>query len=817
MLTAQNEAAIWYFGENAGLDFRSGTPVALEDGQLNTFEGCASISDFNGDLLFYTDGINVWDKTHNIMPNGTGLLGHPSSTQSGIIVPKPGDSNTYYIFTTDAFSETDGIHYSIVDISLNAGLGDVLTKNIPLDISSREKITAVAHANGTDYWVVSHSHNGDKFIAYLITNTGVNTNPVITNIGINYIDSPFFGGSAGYMKFSPNGEFLAIANDVGGPSFQIVRFNTNTGIFSEDINMSDFFPPLTLGIDRISHYGLEFSPDSKKIYATYKSQVIRPQSFKHSIYQFDISNYDAASIQSSIISITSTSNTFSYGALQLGIDGKIYVALSGQSFLSVINNPNETGFACGYVENGVSLGSKKSQVGLPPFITTFFNVGIKAKNFCEGDATEFSVNVSEPITSISWDFGDGNTSTMENPVHTYATTGTYTVNVIANTATESKPDTKEITIHKVPIANPINNWIVCSTTATHEFDLSIRDAEILGTQDPTLFRVSYYPSLSDAQNRSNALPKLYTNTLVTETIYARIANANNVSCGPITNFNITVKKTPILHTVKDWIVCDTDTDGLYAFDFTTKDTEVFNGQDTSVFAVRYYTNNADAQADTNPIVGLYTNTSNSQDIYFRIFNTNTTTPECIKIGDFNIQVLLEVTANAPTNFFKCDDDNDGFMSFDLSTKNIQVLGTQNAANYTITYHTSQVDADMNLNALNTTNYTNTIAFTQTIYVRIQNKGSKDCYNTTFFNLIISKTPILQTVSNWKVCDTNNDGVFSFDFLLKNTEILGNQATTDFTISYYATQAEAQTKTNSIQGIWENTTKKQEIFYRIESK
>ena len=94
---SQNEANIWYFGENAGIDFNSGSPVALTDGQLFTDEGCATISDTSGNLLFYTDGSTVYDKNHAIMPNGTGLLGNNSSTQSAIIVKKPGSNTIYFL------------------------------------------------------------------------------------------------------------------------------------------------------------------------------------------------------------------------------------------------------------------------------------------------------------------------------------------------------------------------------------------------------------------------------------------------------------------------------------------------------------------------------------------------------------------------------------------------------------------------------------------------------------------------------------------------------------------------------------------------
>src|SRR5687768_1932810 len=79
---SQKEANIWFFGTNAGLDFNSGSPVAITGGMINTHEGCASVCDANGDLLFYSDGITVWNKNHQVMPNGSGLSGDYSSTQS---------------------------------------------------------------------------------------------------------------------------------------------------------------------------------------------------------------------------------------------------------------------------------------------------------------------------------------------------------------------------------------------------------------------------------------------------------------------------------------------------------------------------------------------------------------------------------------------------------------------------------------------------------------------------------------------------------------------------------------------------------------
>ena len=125
-LYAQKEANTWYFGRYLGLDFNSGTAVPLNDGQLTTTEGVATISSSTtGNLLFYTDGIKIWNRLHTVMPNGNGLFGDPSSSQSAIVIPKIGDTTRYFVFTVDALLGTKGINYSVVNMTLDNGKGDV--------------------------------------------------------------------------------------------------------------------------------------------------------------------------------------------------------------------------------------------------------------------------------------------------------------------------------------------------------------------------------------------------------------------------------------------------------------------------------------------------------------------------------------------------------------------------------------------------------------------------------------------------------------------------------------------------------------------
>mgnify|MGYP001826686383 CR=1 FL=1 len=192
---AQGEASHWYFGNGAGLifDVDNGTVVADDSaiGTISTNEGCSSISDPAGNLLFYTDGRTIWDRNFQIMPNadyigGSGLLGDPSSTSSAVIVPRPGNIDQYYVFTVDephhnnawaypdqgpadingdpitVYQETFGdqansltiddgfnncFNYSLVDLSLNGGFGDVVDteKNVHLETYDPNEINQIKY------------------------------------------------------------------------------------------------------------------------------------------------------------------------------------------------------------------------------------------------------------------------------------------------------------------------------------------------------------------------------------------------------------------------------------------------------------------------------------------------------------------------------------------------------------------------------------------------------------------------------------------------------------------------------------------------
>lgn len=361
----------WFFGNGAGLTFNttSGAPTTLLGGKLTTLEGCASISDKNGNVLFYTDGTTVWNKKNQLMTAGTGLMGNISATQSAIIVPWPGTRcQKYFIFTVDAAENNlaKGLRYSVVDFT-NDPLGAVGTKNVLLKYPVAEKLTAVSDGDG-GFWVIAHGYNiansvagNNEFYAYHITIGGLLAAPKSSAIGSNHGGgSPAFGPAVGYLKVSPDGKRLACASWMGD-FVEVFNFDIATGSVTALVRKisATEFPN--------SHpYGIEFSPDGSRLY------VSTNRGFPNKLLQFDLKS---TSVAAELDSTSPVSPFYDFGALQLGPDGKIYVARNKKTQLSVINFPNALGAsACSYSINGPSLPQGSNcEIGLPCVIQGDFS------------------------------------------------------------------------------------------------------------------------------------------------------------------------------------------------------------------------------------------------------------------------------------------------------------------------------------------------------------------------------------------------------------------------------------------------------------
>jgi gliding motility-associated-like protein len=395
----------WYFGGSAGLSFNPGgstTPHALKDGLNTAYEGNSSISDNNGNILFYTNGATVYNRKHQIMLNGDGLLSHQSAAQSSIIVPLPNSDSIYYIFTTDAFEDNfrNGYRYSIVNMNHDGGNGEVVTKNIVLNASCTERLTAIRHANGIDVWIVGNENNSNIFKCWLLTCNGLQLTPVTSATGIKLQDE-----NLGVMKASPDGKFLCQTNyaDFTGNFFQLFDFDNTTGIISN---------PRSISNDSASYLGCEFSPDSKLLY------MARAEAF---IDQFEVSSGSSASINATRMSIAAT---FGIYGIQSGPDGKIYLNRS-KTKLSVINNPNVKGIGCGFSLDQVDLSGRFGALGLPNAINDeplnpYNNFTYQVTDTCKGTVQFTAFTNLAGTIQWSWDFGDGSTSILQNPLHSFS-------------------------------------------------------------------------------------------------------------------------------------------------------------------------------------------------------------------------------------------------------------------------------------------------------------------------------------------------------------------------------------------------------------
>ena len=874
---AQNEASNWYFGKNAGLRFNagSGTVTAVTDGQLNTLEGCTSISDTDGNLLFYTDGQTVWNSLHQPMVNGdyfagTGLLGDPSSTSSGLIVPKPQDPNFYYIFTVDEPHHdnasvypnqftgvydsggsvplvddgfNNGFNYSLVDMSLNTGLGDIdpVEKNIPLvtynpndseeiKFKCSEKITAVKADDCSSFWVITHF--ADRFYAFKVDINGVNTTPVESIVGPIVPVSGYRRNALGYIKASPDGEKLVVAhfgfattlggNAAGG--VYLFDFDNNTGIVSNSVEL---YGPQ----NGDSPYGVEFSSENKKVYATINAGA--SGNGASSLLQWDLLSADIPASQT----VIHTSNSISAGALQLGINKKIYRAQvnfgnfnSTGRFLGVINNPEADGAAVNYNENGILVDisgtfQNLSRIGLPPFIQSLFNTqidiiqnGISTTELklCTGDSYTLSA-LEIPGATYTWS-QDGIILPAETNFQLFVDTpGFYEVFIEPNNGECPIEGEAVVGVFEIPVANQPSDMVNCDATTTSTFDLTTQDAQVLDTQDPAIYSVHYFTTQQDADDNTNEIVGPFTNTSNPQEIFVRIHNIENPNCFDTTSFFVEVFVTPVIATLNDIDVCDEDfngnaMDGTTTTDLTALNAEILGSQDASLYTITYHNSQTDADSNSNPLPNSYTNTTPyTEEIFVRIENNANT--DCFSTDSFILTVNDAPIAN-DTTIIQCDEDGipEGYTIFNLNQVFDDITG--GATDRSITYYLTQN------NAVNGTNQINGDAFhnffnPQTVYAKVVNDIT-GCYNIAVLTLQVSTTSANN--ATLEVCDDDGteDGFFSFTLSDADATVLFNLPP-GLDLSYYETYENALTEQNPLPNNFTSTIAYNQIIYaRVEN-
>jgi uncharacterized protein (TIGR02145 family) len=469
-LFAQGEFDNWYFGKHAGLNFSSGSPIPVMtvSSLFYAVGSTITVSDSIGHLLFYgeNNGYNnseyIYNRDNNRTPNGNLINGNRNDNpQPLFVVKKIAEDSVYYIFSVvNPISAVGGLNYSVFDMRLDGGLGDVVPgqKSIPIysGRDARGVLTGTRHHNNKDAWIVVHNLSGsNSYLAYLINSDGIDTIPVISPSFVHFPDTN--SNMISSLKITPDGTKLVFLAD---SIAEYCSFNSTTGTVTHLFNLK--YPPLSL----LHLEDAEFSIDNKYLYIDF---CLSSDSTK--LYQFDVSMTDSIGFTQSKILINSEPclwNQYLEG-LQRGPDNRIYcLAMSSIDSISLIRNPSLSGTLCDYQKNAICLlPTNLAEARFPQFLQKYYIYIHHSPSLCSQDSVSFTSSIWPPADSIKWNFGDpasgvSNFSTLASPAHTYSNAGTYTVELYVR-HNDRRTDTtwQTITIAASPNVNLGPNRTIC--------------------------------------------------------------------------------------------------------------------------------------------------------------------------------------------------------------------------------------------------------------------------------------------------------------------------------------------------------------------
>ena len=648
---SQNETDHWYFGKNAGIDFGNGEVAVLEDGSMVTPAGCSSISDDEGNLMFYTNGQTVWNRNHQIMTNGEGLSGEIDGIQSAIIVPKPNDYSTYYIFYTRENTQSSpiyflpGVYYSEVMFDAQNPLGYItLNKDIRIaEINSTSRIAAIHHPDNDTIRVVCIT-KPDPVFGYIVpegefifrifnvTSNGLNITPEKRPINENL-------GRLGAMKFTPDGSYLAFADSVNQKVY-FYEYDNNT------INFQHYFTLPTIPAFGVflNPYGIEFSQDSKIFYYTGGNYIVQ---FPYR----DIGGSEPAEYY--LIPISNP------GSIQLARNGKIYIAhgnlFSPTGHLGVINNPENKGEECNYRSANIQFENASSTRGLPIFVASYLRSRIiPSKDDCVDVAFNFELDAYRAILSVLWDFGDGTTSTDFNPTHLFSTPGTHKV-----TARIVMDNNQAVTLYKDVVAYPLPDLPPNQTLSQCDNDndgfsvFNLQNIKDYTDDVNNDYTYTFYNSMTDLMTETNQIQNYqqYNNTTNPEEIFVKIVSSKG--CVTRTSFLLVNNQTNTLP-ISPIYVCESSDDVLNNFEGkfnlgAKEDNIRIEFGIPQNFNISFYSNLIDAETKINPLDRYFV--SSSIVIWIRIEDNSN---NCFGVMPFNAIVNSNIDLQLDDLYTICD-------------------------------------------------------------------------------------------------------------------------------------------------------------------
>ena len=367
-----------------------------------------------------------------------------------------------------------------------------------------------------------------------------------------------------------------------------------------------------------------------------------------------------------------------------------------------------------------------------------------------------------------------------------------------------------------PLISAVTDMVECddiTNDGSHSFDFSDQTLDILGTQLPENYTVSYYTSFADADAGTNNLSNPYSNVSSPEPIYVRVEANGGAGCyivDPDPVFNLVVNHKATASALSSIPTCDDDSDGIMTFDLEQQTTVVLGSQIASDFRVTYHETQSDADTNSNPLTSPYSNTTaNQQTIFVRVEEIGL--EACYETTQFELIVNPLPTTTTMSVLPICDDDTDGLGAFMLTSKDTEALGGQTGV--TLSYHETQSDADTNASPLSSP-YTNTTPSSQIIFIRLEN-NTTGCFSTMPLELRVNPIPTANSVSTQTICDDDYDGLATFNFTGIDLTVIGTQ--TGMVVSYHETQSDADTNTSAVTSPYTSiTANAQTLFIRLEN-
>lgn len=394
--------------------------------------------------------------------------------------------------------------------------------------------------------------------------------------------------------------------------------------------------------------------------------------------------------------------------------------------------------------------------------------------------------------------------------------GTYTL-TISNPAADCSRSQSVLVVRdpSSPVIAPFYQLEQCSDIQNNgfsTFNLRSKDVEIANGQNNV--SINYYLTAQDALNRQNPLPDVYDNVISPiQSIFVRVEN-NDTNCASITNLDLLVAPIPSPRVTEPFIVCDPDADGFEVFDLSTLNEKIIDA-DPEV-TLSYHDTENNAENNLFPLDLQYSNISrNQQTIFVRATNNRT---QCYKVASLELIARPAPQINFDIEDLEiCDDDNDGFATFNLTEKDNEVSADINQNEIRIQYFTTEANAISGRNAIQEPGrFRNSVTGQQTIWARSTNIIT-DCFRYTQFNIVVNTAPVAQVLPPITECDLGNnqrDGVTAFDLSQAALDIVNNQL--GYQVKFYTTQEAAETGGNNQVSLtnFNNTTNPQILYARI---